>query len=203
MRMLSISDAARDKLQAALDAKTDKGLAVRLSIIGRGKEGFRYDFRMIFRKDQRPDDTTLHLANFDLLIDADSVTNLEGAALDVKEDGSGFKIDNPNPVWIDPKGPLILDIIENKVNPGVALHGGHVTLVDVRDDVVYISFGGGCQGCGLANVTLKQGVHKMLKEAVPEIREIVDMTDHALGVNPFYHPGMAGQSPVSGSPAEG
>jgi Fe/S biogenesis protein NfuA len=97
---------------------------------------------------------------------------------------------------------LILEIIDNKINPGVAMHGGQVTLIDVRDDVVYISFGGGCQGCGMANVTLKQGVHKMLQEAVPDIREIVDMTDHALGVNPFYRPGMVGRSPVSSAPPE-
>jgi Fe/S biogenesis protein NfuA len=157
---------------------------------------------MVFQSDQRPDDTTMRLGNLDLLIDAESWANLDGAVLDLKDDGSGFKLDNPNPVWTDPKGPIILDIIENKINPGVAMHGGHVTLIDVRDDVVYISFGGGCQGCGMANVTLKQGVHKMLQEAVPDIREIVDMTDHALGANPFYRPGVAGRSPVANTPTE-
>jgi Fe/S biogenesis protein NfuA len=201
MLMLTITEAARARLQAALDSKTETGLAVRLSIIGRGREGFRYDFRMVFQTDQRPDDVTIKAGSFDVLVDPESWLNLDEAVLDLKEDGSGFKIDNPNPVWTDPKGPLILEIIENKINPGVAMHGGQVTLIDVRDDVVYIAFGGGCQGCGMANVTLKEGVHKMLQEAVPDIREIVDMTDHALGVNPFYRPGMAGRSPVS-SPSE-
>ncbi len=200
--MLTVSDAARDKLQVAIDAKTEKNLAVRLSIFGRDKEGFRYDFRMVFQADQRPDDVVTRVGRFDLLVDPESWPNIDGASLDVKQDGSGFKIDNPNPVWRDPKGPLILDIIENRINPGVAMHGGIVTLVDVRDDVVYIAFGGGCQGCGMANVTLQQGVHKMLQEAVPDIREIVDMTDHALGINPFYRPGMGGRSAVGDAPAD-
>jgi len=200
--MLTITEAARARLQAAIDAKTEKGLAVRLTIIGRGKEGFRYDFRMVFQTDQRPDDVVTRAGDFDVLVDPESWSNLDEAVLDLKDDSSGFKIDNPNPVWTDPKGPLILDIIEDKINPGVAMHGGHVTLIDVRDDVVYIAFGGGCQGCGLANVTLKEGVHKMLQQAVPEIRDIVDMTDHALGANPFYRPGMAGQSPVNRAQSE-
>jgi len=200
--MLTITEAARNRLKAALDSKTETDLAVRLAIMGRGREGFRYDFRMVFQSDQRPDDVVIPTGQFDVLIDPESWPSLDGAELDLKEDGSGFKIDNPNPVWTDPKGPLILDVIENKINPGVAMHGGQVTLIDVRDDVVYISFGGGCQGCGLANVTLKQGVHKMLTEAVPDIRDIVDMTDHALGANPFYKPGTVGRSPVTAKPSE-
>jgi len=195
--MLTISDSAIARLQAAIDAKPEPDLAVRLSIIGRGPEGFRYDFRMVFGADKRDDDARVECGKFSLLIDSESWPNLDGASLDLKDDGVGFKIDNPNPVWRDPKGPAILDIIESKINPGIAIHGGHITLLDVRDDVVYLSFGGGCQGCGMASVTLKQGVHKMLKEAVPDIKDIVDMTDHALGANPFYRPGVAGQSPVS------
>jgi Fe/S biogenesis protein NfuA len=200
--MLTITEAAASRLQAAIDAKEETGLAVRLTILGRGREGFRYDFRMVFQTDLQPEDVVIPTGKFDVLIDPASWPNLDGATLDLKEDGVGFKIENPNPVWTDAKGPLILDVIENKINPGVAMHGGQVTLIDVRDDVVYISFGGGCQGCGMANVTLKQGVHKMLQEAVPDIREIVDMTDHALGANPFYRPGMPGHSPVTSAPSE-
>ena len=197
--MLTISEAAVGRLQTAINAKEDKNLAVRLSIYGRGREGFRYDFRMVFADDLHDDDTVISCGDFNLLIDPTSWQDIDGSSLDLKDDGTGFKIDNPNPVWHDPKGPAILDVIETKVNPGIAIHGGHITLLDVKDDVVYLSFGGGCQGCGMANVTLKQGVHKMLKEAVPDIKDIVDMTDHALGANPFYRPGVAGQSPVSQS----
>jgi Fe-S cluster biogenesis protein NfuA len=68
----------------------------------------------------------------------------------------------------------------------VASHGGHVSLIDVKDKAVYLQLGGGCQGCGMADVTLKQGIEVMIKEAVPEIEEIYDVTDHAGGDNPYY-----------------
>ena len=131
--MLTITEAAADRLQAAIAAKQETNLAVRLTITGRGKEGFRYDFRMVFQTDQRPDDIVVSTGKFDVFIDPETAPHLDGAVLDLKEDASGFRIDNPNPVWTDPKGPLILDVIENKINPGVAMHGGQVTLVDVRD----------------------------------------------------------------------
>jgi Fe/S biogenesis protein NfuA len=194
--MITITPQAMEKLKAHLAAKTEPDLAVRLAVMGRGKEGFRYDFRIIFHRDQLPADQVVSCDGFDLIIDADSTRFLEGAVLDLKEDG-GFKIENPNPVWEDAQGPAVLDVIEGKINPAVAMHGGRVSLIDVRDGIVYISFGGGCQGCGMANVTLKQGVHKMLHEAVPGIKDIVDITDHAIGANPYFRPGMVGQSPAA------
>ena len=66
------------------------------------------------------------------------------------------------------------------------MHGGHISLIDVKDDKAYIQFGGGCQGCGMVDVTLKQGVEVLIKEAVPEIKEILDITEHADGTNPYY-----------------
>ena len=68
----------------------------------------------------------------------------------------------------------------------MAGHGGQVSLVDVRDNVVYVKLSGGCQGCGMASVTLKQGIERMLTEAFPQITEVVDATDHALGADPYY-----------------
>ena len=68
----------------------------------------------------------------------------------------------------------------------VAAHGGHVDLVGVDDGKAMISFGGGCQGCGMVDVTLKEGIEVMITEGVPEITEIVDLTDHDAGTNPFY-----------------
>jgi Fe/S biogenesis protein NfuA len=68
------------------------------------------------------------------------------------------------------------------------MHGGHVSLVDVKDDIAYLQFGGGCQGCGMVDVTLKQGVEVMLREAVPELKAVMDVTDHAGGQNPYYQP---------------
>ena len=66
------------------------------------------------------------------------------------------------------------------------MHGGHISLIDVKDNKAYIQFGGGCQGCGMVDVTLKQGVEVLIKEAVPEIDEILDITEHADGENPYY-----------------
>jgi Fe-S cluster biogenesis protein NfuA len=88
------------------------------------------------------------------------------------------------------------EVIEHKVNPGIAMHGGQVTLLDVDHGVAYINKSGGCQGCGLANVTLKQGVERMIREAAPEIVQVVDTTQHALGVNPYYR-SPQGESPLA------
>jgi Fe-S cluster biogenesis protein NfuA len=90
-------------------------------------------------------------------------------------------------------------VIDQQVNPSIASHGGRATLIDVKDDIVYVELGGGCQGCSMASVTLKQGVEGLIKQAVPRIREIVDTTDHAGGTNPYYTAakGGGGQSPFA------
>jgi len=77
-------------------------------------------------------------------------------------------------------------VLETRINPSVAGHGGAISLIDVTDDRVYIRMEGGCQGCGMANVTLKQGVEVEIKKVVPHIREVLDVTDHAGGTNPYY-----------------
>lgn len=79
-------------------------------------------------------------------------------------------------------------VLSEEINPAVASHGGFIHLIDVKDNVVFIQMGGGCQGCGMANVTLKQGVEHAIREAVPEVGEIMDVTDHASGQNPYYRP---------------
>lgn len=83
----------------------------------------------------------------------------------------------------------IQELIDSKINPGVASHGGMVTLLDVKDNVAYLKLGGGCQGCGMVDVTLKQGIERILKAEVPELQEVVDSSDHKSGTNPFYQPG--------------
>jgi Fe-S cluster biogenesis protein NfuA len=82
----------------------------------------------------------------------------------------------------------VQNLIDNAINPAIAMHGGFVELLDVKDKVVSLAMGGGCQGCGMADVTLKQGIEALLRDEVPEIAEIVDGTDHAAGVNPYYTP---------------
>jgi Fe/S biogenesis protein NfuA len=79
-------------------------------------------------------------------------------------------------------------LIENAINPAIAGHGGFIDLLDVKDSVVYLSMGGGCQGCGMADVTLRHGIEALLRDEIPEIAEIVDATDHDSGDNPYYTP---------------
>ena len=79
-------------------------------------------------------------------------------------------------------------ILNNEINPLIAQHGGVVSLVDVRGANLYLQLGGGCQGCGMADVTLRQGIETAIRRALPEVEEVLDVTDHAAGTNPFYSP---------------
>ena len=91
----------------------------------------------------------------------------------------------PDPDEIKKKVQAVLD---TEINPAVASHGGWVELIDVRKNELFIKMGGGCQGCGMADVTLKQGVEKSIRQAIPNIGAIMDTTDHASGRNPYYAP---------------
>jgi Fe-S cluster biogenesis protein NfuA len=82
----------------------------------------------------------------------------------------------------------VQQLIENAINPAISGHGGFVDLVDVKEGVVYLAMGGGCQGCGMADVTLRHGIEALLRDEVPEITEVVDATDHMAGDNPYYTP---------------
>ena len=80
----------------------------------------------------------------------------------------------------------IQKLLDEKVNPMVAQHGGHIDLIDYVNKVAYIRMSGGCQGCSASKATLKQGVEKAIFEAFPRVRQVIDMTDHAAGDNPYY-----------------
>jgi Fe/S biogenesis protein NfuA len=85
----------------------------------------------------------------------------------------------------------VQELIDTMINPAVAGHGGFVELIDVQDNRVYLQMGGGCQGCGAADVTLKSGIERLIKEEIPEVAEVLDATDHSAGSNPYYTPGKA------------
>jgi Fe/S biogenesis protein NfuA len=85
----------------------------------------------------------------------------------------------------------VQELIDTMINPAVAGHGGFVELVDVQENRVYLQMGGGCQGCGAADVTLKQGIERLIKDEIPEVVEVLDATDHASGTNPYYTPSKA------------
>ena len=83
----------------------------------------------------------------------------------------------------------IQDVLDEEVNPGIAMHGGVVLLLDIGDQgQVYVQMGGGCQGCGMVDVTLRQGIETILRERVPEMGELIDTTEHAAGTNPYFMP---------------
>ena len=100
----------------------------------------------------------------------------------------------PKPGLETAEGKAIRQLLDERINPQVASHGGHIALVDVKDDTVYIRLEGGCQGCGMADVTLKQGVATEIQSLVPAITAVLDVTDHAGGTNPYYQPGKDGMS---------
>jgi len=83
---------------------------------------------------------------------------------------------------------IVKRLFEEEVNPAIASHGGSFTLVDIKDNDVYVQMGGGCQGCGMAKVTLRQGVEQRLREVLPEMGALIDQTDHNSGNNPYFQP---------------
>lgn len=195
---ITFTETAHDKILGLLKAKGQDGFAVRLRITGRDTDDFLYEFRSVEQGTRREGDTVLNMDGFDLFVDAESLPHLDGATIDLGGlAGGGFKIDNPNPVWTSEIARKVAEVINTQINPAVAAHSGRIALVDVEDDVAYVKMEGGCQGCGLAGVTLSQGIQKQIMGQVPEVKSVVDVTHHAQGENPYYAKGQAGQSPVT------
>jgi len=186
--MLTVTEAAKRKILSIIQAHGKSGDGLRIAIVGRSSAGFTYDMQLVEEGDTEADDVIVNVGDFPVVIDAESAPHMRDVIIDYVEElqQSGFRIGNPNPIWTDPKAMAIQELLDTQINPAVASHGGHIELVDVHDDIVYIRFGGGCQGCGMVSVTLNQGVEQAIHEAFPEIREIVDVTDHAAGTNPYY-----------------
>jgi Fe/S biogenesis protein NfuA len=199
--MITITEAAQRQISGLLADEDRRGLVLRLAITGRQPGGFQYKLGFVREDEKADDDVVVDAGSFKVFIDAESAPNIQGATLDFMEDPlqSGFKLQNPNSGWTDPKAIAIQKLLDEHINPAVADHGGYVVLLDVRDDIAYVALGGGCQGCGMADVTLKQGIEALITEEVPGIRQVVDSTDHASGTNPYYQPakGGRGQSPFA------
>lgn len=191
--MITFTDRAKERVLAFIDME-EGDLAVRVSVLDSSPLAPRYDLALVESHERDESDRSFDAGGFEVVLDPESAELLEGARVDWVEtlQGSGFKVENPNirPIGQGtPEGPLaerVKHVIEYQINPSIAGHGGTVTLVDVRDDVVYLEMQGGCQGCGMAAVTLAQGIHRILTESIPEIRDIVDVTNHSAGANPYY-----------------
>lgn len=188
--VVTFTDGAREKVRGFMENRGKDDAALRIGIQGRTSEGFRYAMNIVEPDDRDEDDLVLDGGGFSVYIDRPSIDNLRGATIDFIDgpSGSGFQIDNPNPVWRDELALLVQNVIDTQINPGVASHGGFIELMDVKDGVAYVQLGGGCQGCGMADVTLKQGIEALIMEAVPQITRVLDATDHAAGDNPYYKP---------------
>jgi Fe/S biogenesis protein NfuA len=197
--MIDFTEVAVGKIEEMLASEDHKGMALKIQILGRGPGGFRYSMRFVPEAEHTEADEILNLEKFNVIVDNESLDNLRGATVDFKEDSfqRGFAIDNPNPVWKDSVAQSIQDLLDSKINPGLASHGGFVSLLDFKENVAFIGFGGGCQGCGMVDVTLKHGVEAMILEAVPEVKQIVDTTDHRAGENPYYASTEGAKSPLS------
>lgn len=195
--MITITGRAKKGLHALLVQKGgDNCLGLRLIAKGDRPGAYQAEFRLVRKGDPRPDDVILDQGLFDIYVDPESAPRLAGVVIDYTPTfkGPSFKIEFPTPQWKDPVAARVQKVLTERVNPGIASHGGYVTLLGVEDGVAYLSLGGGCQGCGLANVTIKQGVETLLAELVPEIHTVVDQTDHASGTNPYYRPASNGET---------
>jgi Fe/S biogenesis protein NfuA len=191
--VINFTDTARRHVVSFLEQE-DEELAVRIEVLDSSPLAPRYDLALITDAERGPEDRTFDVDGFRVVVPTGSAALLDGATVDWVESmaGSGFKIDSPNlrPVGAEaPTGDLadrVRQVIDTQINPSIAAHGGSVSLVDVRDTVVYLNMSGGCQGCGMASVTLSQGIRRILGEAIPEITDIQDVTNHGAGANPYY-----------------
>lgn len=193
--MITFTDTAKRQVLSFIEQGGEADQAVRVAMRGSPLVP-EYDLALVHEAEAGPGDTVLDAGGFKVLIDAESAKGLEGATVDWVQDlqEAGFRIENPNvkPLGAEPPtGPLaerVQALLDGQINPAIAAHGGHVALVDLREHVMYVQLSGGCQGCGMASVTLRQGIERMVREALPEIEGIVDVTDHAAGRNPYYQP---------------
>jgi len=201
--VLTVTPAARAVVLEARAQEADaERLALWVEVAGARDAAYTYDIYFQFAGDAGEADAVESSDGLTVVVPHDSVARLGGARLDWSDEGEGgLVILNPNtPPRPDvfasrPAGDLsgdlaqrVLAILDEQVNPSIAMHGGRADLVAVEEGIVYLRLSGGCQGCGLATVTLSQGIEVALRDSLPEVVSVVDVTDHASGMNPFYEP---------------
>ena len=198
--MITLTHPAREKIRGALAAATPARAALRVEVV---VEDGRFQYRLSgidAEEIEAARDLVFEEDGFQLVLDSGSAEWLSGAIIDYKESllESGFHFENPN----EPQSPVLPSgarddlegtvaervqrLLDTEINPAVAAHGGRVSLVEVREGKVFLAFGGGCHGCGMVDVTLKQGVEARIREMVPDVVDVRDTTDHSSGENPYY-----------------
>jgi Fe/S biogenesis protein NfuA len=191
--MIQISESAQSHFRRLIEREALPGLGVRLSALHPGTP--RADVRLEFAEpgDLQGDEWAVDCEGFTLWLDAGSVQFLDGAEIDYTTQATGgqLQIRAPRIKGVAPEDDASLVervrwVVEHEINPQLAQHKGHVSVREVTaDGLVVLSFGGGCHGCGMADVTLKQGIEKTLLEKVPGVTAVRDATDHATGSAPY------------------
>jgi Fe/S biogenesis protein NfuA len=210
--LITVTENAQNHFRALLIEEARKeeipGLKLNLRIYASNPGTNHAEIGMTYcpQGDEEENDIAMNLGDFNLYIDKESEEALQEAKIDYidsAEKGEGeeggtsggggqLSIKAPYlkgrvPPNDSPLGDRVRYVLDSDINPMLAGHGGRVSLVDIIDDqIVVLQFGGGCHGCGMAGATMKNGIEKTLKEKFPEITEVRDATDHALGENPYY-----------------
>ena len=200
--VLTITQPALDKV-LEIRAGEDEAESLALHIEVTGVAGVEYAYELTFEpvSETGPDTTTEDHSGLPVVIPDDSVPKLTGATLDLPQNPmqEGLVLRNPNrpSLFGDDDGDLELEgtveeritaLLNRSINPAIASHGGLAELVRVEGDVAHVRMSGGCQGCGMAAATLRNGIEVAIVDAIPEIERVVDATDHAAGENPYYTP---------------
>lgn len=196
--VLTVTDNAIAKILELRQSEDEpEGLALRVAVTGiRGPE-YTYDLTFEPVAEAEETDLVYQQGALPVLVPADSMDSLQGATLDLPgTDGAGgLVLRNPNRpdplagVDLDLEGSTaekVQQLLDQQINPSLAAHGGFAQLKGVDDDKVYVLMGGGCQGCAVSAMTLREGIAASITAAIPEITEVVDVTDHDAGENPYY-----------------
>lgn len=193
MADLVITESAQEYLAGLLKKQDAEGIAIRLFVADPGTPKAETCIAYCKPGEEQDDDVVLALNGFTAYVEKRSLNFLDDARVDYSPDrlGGQLSIRAPNsrlPQVRDdsPIEDKVNYILHNEINPGLASHGGVVTLEEMDSDVAVLQFGGGCQGCGMVDVTLKEGVEKTLLEKIPELKGVRDITDHTDTSQAFY-----------------
>jgi len=198
--VIEMSPMAAEKIAELIRTRGKPGLAVRVAIRGTlPGGGYQTEFKFQERSAASETDLIQSAGEFDLIFDSAVAKKIRGSRVDFDEKRytAGFNIEyphrdqfppelQPGRQWDDPLAQKVQNVIDEYINPGVAGHGGWVLLKDVKERSVFVEMGGGCQGCGMAAVTLRQGIERAIMQAAPEVKQIIDITSHEEGEDPYY-----------------
>ena len=192
--MVSITDSAQEYLAELLKKQDVEGIAVRIFILDAGTPRAETCISFCRPGEEKADDEVKQYEAFRAFMDQHSIPFLEDAIVDFQKDSMGgqltIKAPNSRMPKLSEDSPLedrVNYVLYNEVNPGLAAHGGHVTLEEIFEkSIAVLRFGGGCQGCGMVDVTLKDGVEKSLLSQIPQLTEVRDVTDHSVKENAYY-----------------